>query len=369
MASLIKTCRHGREPGLARSARLRRWRRCGCQWAADIYIEGRRRRVSLGTDERRARVELAKLAARVVAGEKITGTGSGVMDVAERWMAAMKADPSARPNSMHVYESRLRHVESFFGRESVTLVDTARIRAFARGHLEAGRSPATVGGLVACMQAILRHAVREGLIDRMPVVSGVVPTARPRDQRVPLGSLVRAVEGMPEPWRSAGLIVLLTGLRWGELAALTADDLDLRRGVVHVHRSRSRDGSIGPPKTEHGVRSVTLDSTSRDLLAARAAERPDGLLWPGSYRQAADTLRAALREHGLYRRGRGWHTLRSAHERLIEEHGMAVRDAGARMGHGANLTQTLAYGWASEHAPVDGLGDALMRHVAPPGER
>lgn len=72
---------------------------------------------------------------------------------------------------------------------------------------------------------------------------------------------------------------------------------------------------------------------------------------------------------GIHRPGRGWHSLRHAHAALLNELGGSLRDAAARLGHGANTAQTMAYGWAAEHAGVDGLDDLVTRHDdTPDGE-
>lgn len=49
-----------------------------------------------------------------------------------------------------------------------------------------------------------------------------------------------------------------TGLRHGELAALAWEDIDLDAGVIHISRNLTILGHFGPPKTQAGIRTVTL---------------------------------------------------------------------------------------------------------------
>lgn len=50
MAAIRKTCAHAR--GKHGAERMRAWRRCGCVWRGDLYIDGQRRYPSLGPDLR-----------------------------------------------------------------------------------------------------------------------------------------------------------------------------------------------------------------------------------------------------------------------------------------------------------------------------
>ena len=47
-------------------------------------------------------------------------------------------------------------------------------------------------------------------------------------------------------------------MRAGEQAALTWQDIDFERGLVHVKRARKKDGSVGAAKTKAGHRSIQL---------------------------------------------------------------------------------------------------------------
>ena len=62
----------------------------------------------------------------------------------------------------------------------------------------------------------------------------------------------------------AARIDLATGMRRGEILALTWQDLDTRNARLHVTRSRDKRGNLKDPKTEAGGRVVAIDS---DTLA------------------------------------------------------------------------------------------------------
>ena len=59
-------------------------------------------------------------------------------------------------------------------------------------------------------------------------------------------------------WRPLLLTAIFTGLRASELRGLRWDDVDLKRGELHVRQRADRYGKIGRPKSEAGERTVPL---------------------------------------------------------------------------------------------------------------
>ncbi|MFE7508366.1 tyrosine-type recombinase/integrase [Promicromonospora sp. NPDC057488] len=86
--------------------------------------------------------------------------------------------------------------------------------------------------------------------------------------------------------RTLVLLTALTGLRWGEVSALTVADVDPLRRRVRVAKAYTRldDGTLllGDTKT-HARREVPLPSSLVDAVAAQAAGRaPGDLLFTGT---------------------------------------------------------------------------------------
>ncbi|GAB4085544.1 hypothetical protein GCM10028784_21740 [Myceligenerans cantabricum] len=88
------------------------------------------------------------------------------------------------------------------------------------------------------------------------------------------------------PSRTLVLLSALTGLRWGEVSALTVSDVDPLRGRLAVSKAYTRldDGTLllGDTKT-HARREVPLPAAVADDVASLMTGRaPDDLLFPGS---------------------------------------------------------------------------------------
>jgi len=130
-----------------------------------------------------------------------------------------------------------------FGPEAVTALDVHTYKA----HLlkERGYKPATVNRKLSSLSMFCRWARREGLMEGDPTdeVSGVeevkgAPRALAHHE---LLSLLRTVDRARKP-RDIAIVEVLanTGLRVGELAALTLDDVELfeRSGWVTVRSGK-----------------------------------------------------------------------------------------------------------------------------------
>lgn len=77
-------------------------------------------------------------------------------------------------------------------------------------------------------------------------------------------------------YRALVLFAAFTGLRWGEVVALRALDLDLEQGTVRVARkfAELQDGRrvAGPPKSSAGVRTVALPAVLVQVMREHLAE-------------------------------------------------------------------------------------------------
>lgn len=111
--------------------------------------------------------------------------------------------------------------------------------------------------------------------------SGVAPpdrgTERSKAYLYPseLLSLVTC-ERVPLRWRRIYALAVYTYARAGELEALAVDDVDLERGVLHVHRATDREtGEARETKTKH-ARRLPIEPAVRPLLEALTRGRSTG---------------------------------------------------------------------------------------------
>lgn len=104
---------------------------------------------------------------------------------------------------------------------------------------------------------ILRTAEIWGYIEDSPVGKTRLPRRGPRPEKqvVTPDQLRSLLEKLPEPSKSLVWLLVLTGLRIGELLALRWQDVDLDAGVLRVRRTLY-EGHFDEPKTRSSARTV-----------------------------------------------------------------------------------------------------------------
>lgn len=195
----------------------------------------------------------------------------------DRWMEPRDLLPSTRKG----YESLARnHILPALG--DLRLCDI-RASHLIRMHADMlqtkGLSDSHSGKALEQVGACLQDAVIEGILTSNP------HAALPRRKRRSAGThteqyaltvpeLLALETAMDEHWALLVPFIAETGLRIGEVSALTVGDVDLDNGRVRVTKSRKKTGELGPPKSRAGYRTVpTLTSATamrlRRMITAR----------------------------------------------------------------------------------------------------
>jgi integrase len=169
-----------------------------------------------------------------------------------------------------------------------TLLTSGRLLESGKG---AGLSPKTVRNIMGTLRKALGDAVKWGLIPSNPVAHVEMPRyERPQviawDSDQAARFLTHATTS-GDPLLPLWRLLLVTGLRRGELLGLRWQDIDLVEGTVTVAQARVIAGNrvvVSTPKTRAGRRTLSIDSTTVTLLAhLRNAQEAAGELlgqWP-----------------------------------------------------------------------------------------
>jgi integrase len=205
-----------------------------------------------------------------------------------------------------------------------------------------------------------------------PIHFGVLPPkrgeSRQRPWLYPREWLAFATSAAPVTFRQVCAVALYTGLRPGELRALTWADVDLGARTISVSKAiDSETDEVKPPKTRQGQRIIPIHDALVPLLKALAGD--DDVLVLGAFNASEDHMAPAFREHlanaGLDRprltadnateEPIDFRSLRDTHATWLALAGTPDKVIQRRMGH-ASPTTTDRYVKAAETFATEHVG-------------
>lgn len=239
-------------------------------------------------------------------------------------------------------------------------------------HAELGNATPTLRAhAYGLLRTILQTAVEDELIPVNPChIRGAGNSKRVHKIKpATLQQIETLVSAMPEKYRALTLLAAWCGLRFGELTELRRDDLDLKRGTIHVRRAVYRvngRAEVGKPKSDAGIRDVSIPPHLLPLVAEHierfAAPGRKGLVFPTV---TGDHLAPSTLYKSFYKArtaaGRDdlrWHDLRHTGAVLAASTGATLADLMARLGHSTS-SAALRY----QHA-ADGRDAAIAKRLS-----
>ncbi|KLP36203.1 site-specific integrase [Enterobacter ludwigii] len=122
-----------------------------------------------------------------------------------------------------------------------------------------GRTPSTVNNIMKILCAILRLAQRDRIITHVPHENVKMLTVSKKAPDPLLFHEYHAlIAAMPKPQNLMWIFAVHSGLRHGEICALSWDDVNLEKGEIYISRNITNKGLFVPPKTAAGERTITL---------------------------------------------------------------------------------------------------------------
>lgn len=224
-------------------------------------------------------------------------------------------------------------------------------------------SDKTVKNKWAVLTHMLKMAAQDGKIARSPTV-GVKPARRTEHETeehryLTRGEFKAVLAATPDHWRPLILMLAGSGMRWGELAALTVADVDLEQSVVRITKAEKQDPDnptrtiVGPPKSRKGRRTVSLPSevieaveplmvgrkrTERLFLAPRGGPLRHRTFY------VAVWMKTILEGSGIRQPWPRLHDIRHSHVAWLIAAGVPLPVIQARLGHEKITTTIDTYG-------------------------
>jgi integrase len=309
---------------------------------------------------------------------------------ADRWLAGF----TGKENSRRVYAHTIAYAKATFGATKIRDLTPADVRRFLErvreayverhpvkeGEQQREVAPASLAKHLRQLAACLQAAIAEGYATANPV-RGLHRSARPKvEKNKPTYYTAAELARLwPELAFRPVMIALCktavaTGARFGELAALRWDDVDLLNRELHI--SRTLTDGIGETSTKSNEpRVVDLTPPAAKVLEAwftlsegtgRVFEREDGTPLSSTY-VLRQVLYPALERAGIPRVGergrkRDFHSFRHTFARIALEGGAEITWVQRQLGHSSIVLTVDTYGeWAraAQKAQAEKLADAF----------
>lgn len=361
------------------------YRRKDGRWEAAAYLPtaaGTRRRLRVYAKSRAEAHE--KLRARLTDADRGIPTPERSWTVAaylDYWMRDV-APLKLRPKTIEGYESLIRvHLKPLIGGQSLTRLTVPILQQALNHYLAEGHSIRTVRATRTVLSAALTRAMREELVTRNVARLVELPAEQPKEVTpwTPQESARFLSVAQDDPLFPAYLLLMVYGLRRGELLGLRWSDVDWDNNQIHIRQQLLQIGGelqVGPVKTKAGKRNLPLIPLLRNILARHQARQTDAKhntwdlvitgqdghpLWPRNFarRFHRQRERAGLRRVRI-------HDQRHTTATMLKDLGVPARDAQLILGHAHISTTQQLYQHGNEAAQrqaIDQLGQVL--HTTP----
>lgn len=311
-------------------------------------------------------------------------------EFASEWVRHHVETEGLRENTAHYYRHLLNRTVRAFGQTPLKDVTPMMLAGFYDDMRHEGLSGSTVNALHKFIKSVFKQAVDYDIVLRNPADRVKPPKNEHAERRsltdVETAALLahvdeseraayEALEVKESRQREDGLyergyirgvrdisgcvavrIAVATGMRRGEVLALTWDDIDLERRTIRVRHNLTSSGRIGDPKSNAGIRTVSIDGKTAQTLSSwkenqAAIFSASGVTTDGSSPVCCDSAGGYLNTNNFstwWRRfasecgfnGLRMHELRHTHATLLHDCGTDVKTLQTRLGH-ADISTTL----------------------------
>jgi integrase len=186
-----------------------------------------------------------------------------VARAADDWIASVELHGRER-STVAQYRQHVKHITARLGSQKLANLTTPKINAF-RDELLATISRAMTRKVLTSLKSLLRDAQGRGNVAQN-VAANVKLKVDKRDKRklrvgvdIPTREEIkRILDAASGRLRTLLVTAIFTGLRASELRGLRWDDVDFKRGELHVRQRADRYNAMGKPKSESGERTIPL---------------------------------------------------------------------------------------------------------------
>ena len=261
---------------------------------------------------------------------------TGFASVAEEWWDVHS--PKLSFNSRKPYEPALKRAQEYFGDVPINTLKPVDIARMLKQFAHKGYAQKTVNTQRLVINQICSFAVERGYCDANAARDIKAPegVAKKKVSASSSDDIARVKASVDCTFGLFAFMALYTGMRCGELLALTWEDVDLNKRLIYVTKSIYHDNNkpvVKKPKTETSLGAVPiLDALLPVLVAAKKkgvifADSDGGYLTQGHYKRK---WKAYTEESGVTATP---HRFRHAYATMLFEAGVPAEKAQVLLRH------------------------------------
>ncbi len=239
-------------------------------------IKGKRYSVYAGTTKELAEKE-QELREYIKTSIHISNRNITLNEFFDRWIELKETN--TKSNSLNTYRRMYnKHIKDYMGHRKIVDIERTEVLEL-QAKLSKKLKPVSVNYVITVLNIILNDALKSGIISTNP--ASKIKTIEQEEKAAETihraltleeqETFMKALEGSYYYHYMA--LMLCTGMRCGEVGALTWNDIDYKNNVIHINKTVTRDSHnklvIGSPKTKAGKRDIPLNDRIIKILEDR----------------------------------------------------------------------------------------------------
>jgi integrase len=340
------------------------------EWVAQVSLDGRRL-TKYAKTQKECRDWVKETQTKIGNGLTFSGTQVTLENFMKMWMDGNEL--CRKPKTVYQYRKLINlHILPRMGKMRLQDIQPAHLKQLYLAKKEEGRGSTTVKMIHIVMHAMLKQAVKEGILGRNPADAVERPKAVVAERHILTEEQARQLVIGSTGTRFGTLIymALMTGMREGELLGLKWSDIDWTKGQLRVQRQLQQSTANGKelvsPKTKAGIRQIKLGPGSLERLANHRDEQElqkemmaerweeNDLIFPNtqgklmSITDMYENYKLLLKKNGLP--DITFHALRHTSLSFLLDMGTPVNTVQKRAGHSKASITTDTYGHSIGHS-------------------
>lgn len=262
-------------------------------------------------------------------------------------------------NTMKGYNSAYKKIVAFWGVTPMEEITPQQVTSWLNSFVMAQK---TIKNILLVFRQIYDYAYVNYGVQNNPALHIRSPKGKgKREREFPSEADIEIVnENIDKPFGLMMYMALYTGLRRGELCALTWKDIDFEQKIIKVNKSiywtDDHVPHVKSPKTASGEREVPLMDSLADLLLPLKKRPQDRVFGDLKSYQVDKGIRKYMEETGL---GVTLHGLRHGFASILYKNNVDIKTAAYVLGHAQSSTTLEIYTHLMEQDKLRSVRNAL----------